>query len=66
MALNGCACVPPDNEDWSQEWIRECDYHAAMRLENERLRAALCYVADNTMETHTLYRALTALRGGEE
>lgn len=31
MGLPSCACVPPDGDDWSGEWPRECDHHRVQR-----------------------------------
>ena len=35
MGLPSCDCVPPDGDDWSKPWPRECDHH---RQQREALR----------------------------
>lgn len=31
MGMPSCDCVPPDGDDWTIPWLRECDYHKAQR-----------------------------------
>jgi hypothetical protein len=41
MGMPGCACIPPDGDDWNAPWLRECDHHKAQRLDAERWKRAL-------------------------
>lgn len=53
MGLPSCACVPPDGDDWSGKWPRECDHHRAQRIALEVARGTLADIyesADMTME----------------
>ena len=43
MGMPSCACIPPDGDDWSKRWLRECDYH---KLQRERLDTARGALAD--------------------
>ena len=31
MGMPGCACIPPDGDDWTKPWLRECDHHKRLR-----------------------------------
>jgi hypothetical protein len=31
MGMPSCDCIPPDGDDWTKPWIRECDHHRAQR-----------------------------------
>lgn len=37
MGVPSCACIPPDGDDWTERWSRECDHH---RNQREALRVA--------------------------
>lgn len=41
MGMPGCACIPPDDDDWTKPWSRECDHHKLQRVDAERWRKAL-------------------------
>lgn len=58
MGLPSCACVPPDGDDWTKPWLRECSYHGALRTEVEQLRQ-LCSHAGllKAQEEHNALRA---------
>ncbi len=52
MGMPGCACIPPNGEDWSKPWIKECDHHKAQREALEKARGALADIhtsADMTL-----------------
>lgn len=38
MGMPSCNCIPPDGDDWTVPWIRECDWHKRQR---ENWRAAV-------------------------
>lgn len=40
MGMPGCACIPPDGDDWTVPWIRECDHHKAQREALEKAGSA--------------------------
>ena len=31
MGMPACNCVPPDGDDWTKPWLRECHHHAKQR-----------------------------------
>ena len=52
MGMPGCACIPPDGDDWTIPWLRECDHHKAQREALEKARGALADIhtsADMTL-----------------
>ena len=46
MGLPSCGCVPPDGEDWSAPWVRECDYHQGLRVGLQVALGALADISD--------------------
>lgn len=51
-----CDCIPPEGDDMSKPWLRECDHHLAQRKALELARGALADIANSDDMTLTVAR----------
>ena len=63
MGMPGCACIPPDGDDWTKPWLRECDHHRRMR--EALLAVAVCDWNPSAVDLpDDLAQEVAALAGG--
>lgn len=48
MGVPSCACIPPDGDDWTERWSRECDHHRNQREALRVAREALAFYGRHT------------------
>ena len=56
MGMPSCNCIPPDGDDWTKRWLRECDHHRQQREALDDARGALADIGTSADMTLVMAR----------